>query len=406
MLQAQMIKTNGRYQYKYSNSKTDTINAMIISQDYDKNKMLLLSLSYDRYIRYYQPLSVQYNLGLMLSTILSNLTPDEAATIYCTEPVVIPPPEPPPVKEKTYYVVTRFINPTTRYFIFKNYAPTDSLIPSYEYTFDLSDPTNKKFTIGDIVYDTILSFSYNKGDPELTTPIVTYTGTPGEPGSIVTLVVPKDIKYDTIFPFNSGEPDPYRKYNLSGYTVESFYVQLNAFSQLKKSCDTLNQSIPPNTPYIYVYNDKYYELVLLTPSSMIYVYDYNGPTLSMRDIKSRENMMGIAFRKFGLYKDRTYYLYVPKIYALALLNKNQTSNITYTGSTGRKQSASVYGTGNDTDGDYDFYYGTIEITVTGSFQPISFYTLNYGYIHAYQILVYSDEAASIPWDTNPYKFPF
>jgi hypothetical protein len=55
---------------------------------------------------------------------------------------------------------------------------------------------------------------------------------------------------------------------------------------------------------------------------------------------------------------------------------------------------------------YDFYYGTIAITVTGPFQPISLYTLNYGYIHAYRVLVYSDTCADVPWNTNPYRFPF
>ena len=35
LLQSQMVKTNGRYTYKYSNSKTDTIHATIISKNYN-----------------------------------------------------------------------------------------------------------------------------------------------------------------------------------------------------------------------------------------------------------------------------------------------------------------------------------------------------------------------------------
>ena len=410
MLQAQMIKTNGRYTYKYSNSKTDTINTIIIKGDRDKNKGLLLSLSYEVYLRYYQPLSVQYNLGNMLETIISSLTPEELAKLYCVEPV-IPEPVIPVIKGKIYYVMTKSYSTindilnanttsnqttsTVSYFIFKNYISTDSLIPNYQYKFDLSHSTNTGM---------MLAFSFNKGDIPLLSPIVVCSGTPGQPGCVVTLVIPSDTNYDSIYPFNSNEVNVYKKYNLSGFTVGSFFIQLSAYSQpLTQSCLKLN-SVPVTTPNIYIYNDIYYELVKLTPSSMIYIYDYKGPNLSIRDINSRENMKGITSRKFGFYKGRTYYLYVPKIYALALLNTTQTSNISYSGDSNKKETADVLGT--EADDRYDFYYGTIAITVSGPFQPISLYTLNYGYIHAYRVLVYSEKCADIPWDTNPYRFPF
>ena len=70
ILQAQMIHTNGRYTYKYSNSKTDTIHETIISMDYEKNKGLLLNLSYAKYLRYYNNLYRSYNLGNLLPSII------------------------------------------------------------------------------------------------------------------------------------------------------------------------------------------------------------------------------------------------------------------------------------------------------------------------------------------------
>jgi len=416
MLQAQMVKTNGRYTYKYSNSKTDTIHQIIISGDYDKNRGLLLSLTYEVYLRYYQPLSTQYNLGSMLTTIITSLTPEELAKLYCIEPVITKPtPVIPYAKGKTYYVMTKtystvndIINAnqiknnitnnttsTVSYFIFKNYISTDSFMPNYKYIFDLSDSTNT---------GTMLAFSFNNGESPLTSPIVDCSGTPGQPGCIITLVIPSDTKYDSIYPFNSEEKNVYKKYNLSGFTVGSFVIQLSAYSQpLTKSCLTVTP-LPVTDPNIFIYNDIYYELLKLTPSSMIYVYDYKGPNLSMRDIKSKDNVKGITNKKFGMYKGRTYYIYVPKIYTLAILNTTQTANISYTGDSTKKQTADVLGT--EADDRYDFYYGTIAITVNGPFQPMSLYTLNYGYIHAYRVLVYSENCADVPWDTNPYRFLF
>ena len=390
MLQAQMVHTNGKYTYKYSNSKTDTINATIISQDYEKNKGLLFNLSYAGYLRYYNELYRSYNLDNLLPTILASLSQEEKDRIYCVEPVVIPPPPPPPIEGKTYYVMTRVINASSKYFIFKNYLSNDIFIPNHIYTFDLSDSSNIGST---------LAFSYMKGDAPLSSPIVVVSG------SIVTLTIPIDTSYNYLYPFNSAENDVYKKYNLSGYTVGSFYINQNAYSQpLSQSCST-NDTISYRNPNTFTYESKYYELLKLTASSMIYVYDYFGPVLSIRDIKSKETLKGIPYRKFGFYKDRTYYLYVPKIYALALLNNNQVSNITYEGDAD-KIIPGVNVIGTEADGTYDFYYGTIRITVNGSFQPISIYTLTYGYIHGYQRLVYSDSCASVPWDTNPYRFPF
>jgi hypothetical protein len=416
MLQAQMIKTNGRYKYKYSNSNTDTIHKIIISGDYDKNRLLLLSLTYEVYLRYYQPLSTQYKLGNLLTTIISSLTPEELAKLYCIEPDITKPiPVVPYAKGKTYYVMTKsystindIINAnniknnstdttssTVSYFIFKNYISTDTFMPNYQYRFDLSDSTNT---------GTMLAFSFNKGEIPLSSPIVDCSGTPGQPGCVVSLIIPSDTNYDSIYPFNSEEKNLYKKYNLSGFTVGSFFIELSAYSKpITELCSRVI-SLPITEPNIYIYNDIYYELLKLTPSSMIYVYDYKGPRLSMRDIKSKEIVKGVSDRKFGMYKGRTYYIYVPKIYALAILNTTQTSNISYTGDSNKKQIADVLGT--EADDRYEFYYGTIAITVNGPFQPMSLYTLNYGYIHAYRVLVYSETCADVPWDTNPYRFLF
>ena len=87
----------------------------------------------------------------------------------------------------------------------------------------------------------------------------------------------------------------------------------------------------------------------------------------------------------------TYYLFVPPIYKLAFLNANQTSNFMYEGS--NSTTHNVLGT--DADGTYNFYSNTIKITIKNSFQPISIYTLNYGYLDAKNKIIFSNEAPLI-----------
>ena len=372
MFQAKMIRTNGRYTYKYSNSRTDNIIQIILSQDYEKNKIILFQLSLVGYRNYYSSLAKQYPLKDVLSNILNDLTQEEKNRLYG---IVIPdiPPEPPKIEGKTYYVVSRTVG-TFTYFIFKNYSSGEYIIPTRTYTFDYSDPSNSE-------KNTLLRFSYNRGGQELSNDYMKIN----EEKRIVTITLPLDTSYNEIFPYDENQTLAYWKYYKSGYTVDSFYVT------------TMLQQTTVS-----------YDLEYLTASSMVYLYEFKGPHLTIKDINSKEQMILLANKHFGMSVDvlgnpRTYLLYVPQMYKLAILNSGQNEVISYSGDPDKKISNLVVGT--ESDGLYDFYYGTIEIIVRGTFVPVSIYTLDYGYLHAKQILVYA-ENPDTTFDSNPYRFPY
>ena len=392
MFQAQMIRTNGRYVYKYSNSKTDTINQVIISQHYAANRSLLFDIGIKAYMNYYRPLSVQYNLTNIAESILSELTPEESAFLYCAKPPIVKPPVLPtvPLEGLTYYVISvkakTFPDVEWSYFVFKNYSSEDFIIPSYTFTFDMSDPSNA---------GTQLAFSFYQGGEAID--YIDYS-TP----NLVKITLPKDVTYTDLYPYNANEQNIYLKYNKSGYTVGSFNIKLTSFAQpISTGCSPIFN--PVNTPSVFNYNSITYELLYLTASSLVYVYEYGGTNLTIKDIKSTESLMFLSKRKFGLSRHR-YYIYVPQKYALAVLNSGQESNIQYKGDP-KKATRNIVVIGTEADDVYDFFYGTIEITVTGSFQPISLYTLAFGYLNAKQVLVYAENPNPY-FDSNPYVFPF
>jgi hypothetical protein len=392
MLQAQMIRTNGKYTYKYSNSKTDVFHQIIISQNYDANKSLLFSIGINAYMNYYKPLAVQYKLTNVVETIIQNLTLDEQGTLNCTKPppVVVPVLPPETLPGKTFYV-TSVTSGYLTYFVFKNYYPDDIIFPTYTYTFDMSDPSN----VGNL-----LSFSFIQGGAATT--YIDRTTT-----NMVKLTLPKDINYTNLYPYNENEPNLYLKYNKSGYTVGSFNIKLSTFAvPIQNSCSSTYQ--PINTPNVYRYNNNNYDILYLTASSVLYGYEYNGVNIALKDIKSNESITTFN-KKFGLYtsnsnEPRTYLIYVPQMYTLAILNSGQETNISYEGDP-NKVTRDVLVAGTEADDLYDFYYGTIRVTVTGSFQPVSLYTLDYGYLLAKEILVYAQSPDSY-FDLNPYIFPF
>ena len=390
MLQAQMIRTNGRYAYKYSNSNTDSIHRTIISQDYDANKALIFKLSLNGYMNYYKPLAIQYKLTNVAETIVQDLTLKEKATLSCDVEKPEPAPTIPtiPLEGKTYYVVTRSVGPLT-YFIFKNYGGDDIIFPTYTYTFDMSDPSNT---------GTSLKFSFAQGGAEISSTYMEYN----TEKSLIKLTLPNDINYTQLFPYNDNEPNLFLKYNSSGFTVGSFYIRLSTFAQpIATACNPTFTAIP--LPNIFFYNNKSHQLVYLTASSVLYVYDFNGPNISIADINSRSSTQYIPGRKYGL-SIHQYYMYIPKAYPIAILNSTQETNIQYTGDA-NKAIRGVIVIGTEADDLYDFYYGTITITVTGSFQPISIYTMNYGYLHAKQSLVYA-ENPDPTFETNPFILPY
>jgi hypothetical protein len=191
MLQAQIVKTSGTHRVSYSNSNSDNINAIILSGDYAKNKTLLLCYKYNAYFKLLEPLSIKHpELITMLNSIISILTLEEYNSVFGIVPVVIPVINPPDINiKKVYYVITRPMTETAKYFIFKNYSGEDAFVPTYSYVFNLEHYSNK---------GTELSFGIDKNDNEYK--YLTRFGTPGdENGAYLLLTLPQDISYNKLY---------------------------------------------------------------------------------------------------------------------------------------------------------------------------------------------------------------
>ena len=73
---------------------------------------------------------------------------------------------------------------------------------------------------------------------------------------------------------------------------------------------------------------------------------------------------------------------------MALLNKDISNLITYTGDNSKKSSKQVSNT--TANGNYDFYWGDITVSVLGDFGTLSVYCFNHGYMGGENLLSYSD----------------
>lgn len=402
MLQAQIVKTSGTHRVSYNNSNSDNINAIILSGDYTKNKTLLLCFKYNTYIKLLEPISVKHpELITMLNNIINHLTLAEYNAVYGIIPVVVPVIIPPEIIiKKTYYVITRSMTETAKYFIFKNYSSEDAFVPTYSYKFDLEHISNT---------GTELSFATDKNDNEYK--YLTRYGTPGdENGAYLLLTLPQDISYNKLYLYNKSEHRIYVPINTinSSYTSYDIYrlglyryefwccmlkyigIQLDAVSINRiNSCKNIPlPQIIPTIPRNYSMNINTSTTIRnLTQSSILTSINYDGVHLYIQDIYDKTSVLYYTNFTFAL-NIGTYYLFVPPIYKLAFLNINQTDNFNYVGR--NIVISDVIGT--DADGTYEFYSGTITITITGSFQPISIYTLQYGYLDAKNIMVFSDQA--------------
>ena len=77
---------------------------------------------------------------------------------------------------------------------------------------------------------------------------------------------------------------------------------------------------------------------------------------------------------------------------MALLNKDISNLINYTGDNTKKYSKQVYNT--TADASYDFYWGDITVSVLGDFGTLSVYCYNHGYMGGENLLAYSDSCVS------------
>jgi len=351
MLISQMIR-NGK-SINYSNSQTATIYKTILSLDYDANKNLLLLLRYTLYMKYVnQVISCgKYNsqqIYEMIDYILANLTPEEYKIVYN----IIDEPPPPdasailPIK-KIFYVV---VDINQSIFIIKNYTG-DFMIPNNAYEFNLEHPSN-------------LNTKFCLSQEKTAIPVggLVYNGIPGTPGANLIFTVPDLITYDlyifnplSFAPFSWGYVNPFLAVLQAKKKYASFsFVPLSLQQQCSLSI-YYNQSLKfciQNTIIPFITSSNYNYLL------------YYG----------------------------TYYLQVPKIYTLALLNKGQEIGISYVGKIITSTTSEVFGTTND--GIYNFYYDTIVISVYESFTPISFYSLFYGYLSGQDSIIFDSSAAS------------
>ena len=390
MLQAKMVQTTGKKRISYNNSNTDNINSIIIAGDYAKNKTLLLCFKYVVYMRYFEPLAIKYpTLMIMLNYILDNLSVDEYNSIYGIIEPIITEVVPDIIIKKTYYVVTRQMTETVKYFIFKNHSNEDTFIPTYSYVFNVEHQSNDGMS---------LSFSPKMDLNEYK--YVTRVGTPGTYGATVMLTLPQDISYNKLFVYNSVDPIDTYRYRYGGYTLNYLNILLESVAdkQPTVACSRVPYSvIAPVKPRIYTTNIvNEIKTVPLQQSSVLTGITFNGVHLYIYEINDRSAALFYTDQLYGL-NIGTYYLYVPRIYQVAFLNKNQETNFKYSGIESRKYSEYVLGT--EADAYYDFYYGTVKIEITGSFQPISLYTRKYGYLDGKSRFVYDDTSIITRVDT-------
>jgi hypothetical protein len=409
ILQSKILTTNGKQKIPYSNSKTNTINATILSGDFEKNKNLLLCLKYKLYIRYLTPLlDKNKNLNNVLNNIINSLTEDQKDNIY--EKYKIPAPVIQPEVEytlgKTYYMVTRTITNISgdkiSYFIYKNYTEYDRFIPTYYYIFNFSDPTNLNmidFSNNSTTATKSFSFSVNKDSKEFADPTYVIRDIVN---NTITLKIPFNFEHSRLFIYNKNAKYLNERYSFN--TLDFISIDLNAVRQNKpiSSCNNSNEnSILNNIPfkpsnYIVPYENKN-AVVCLNQSSILTGIPYKGLHLHIYNIDDRTNVLFYSNQIYGLYNG-TYYLYIPQMYEIAFLNKTQETNFVISGIEGRYNTRQLYIDGIQdleySNGNYNFYYGYIKITINGSFQPISMYTSRYGYLGGFKRFVYRDVCES------------
>lgn len=351
MLISQMIR-NGK-SINYANSETASMYKIILSLDYDANKKLLLLLKYILYMKYVnQVISCgKYNsqqIYEMIDFILANLTPEEYKIVYNIIDTTTNPDAPiiRPIT-KIFYVV---VDINQAIFIIKNYTG-EFMIPNNAYEFNLEHPSN-------------LNTKFCLSQEKTAIPVggFVYNGTPGTPGANVIFTVPDFITYD-LYIFNPLSFAPFSW----GY-VQPFLPVLQATKKYS-SFSFVPLSLQQFSSLSIYYNQTLKFCIQNTIIPFITSSNYN----------------------YLLYYG-TYYLQVPKLYTLALLNKGQEIGISYVGKIITSTTSEVLGTTND--GTYNFYYDTIVISVYEPFTPISFYSLFYGYLSGQDSIMFNSSAAS------------
>ena len=341
----------------YANSLTAHIYNTILSGDYDANKKILLLLKHKLYTTYMNHLVTygRYNSNeiiLNFENILANLTTDEYNIIFQINTTVdISTNEIQQEITKTFYVVLDY---DKQFFLIQNYNG-DFFRANSSYEFNLEHPSNlnTKFS---------LSYTQNKS------PVngLVYNGIPGTPGANLIFNVKPTSSYTSVYIFNSLSNDPYKW----------------GYGQPILPLIEQNKVIHLNTSYI---------PISLQSQTNLSVYYNNGLNFYIQTTDIPFFTTSSLNYNYMLYYG-TYYLKVPEIYSLALLNKGQETNIFYNGDRTKSSISNIYETTND--GSYKFFYDTLIISVYESFTPISLYSKLYGYLGASNIIRFDSNAAS------------
>ena len=126
------------------------------------------------------------------------------------------------------------------------------------------------------------------------------------------------------------------------------------------------------------------EILCLTPSSSMKVVNSGG----YKYLLNGETIYN-ANRRYGLNVGMYTITDVPSNHPLAILNADQTNNITYSGSSS-VLSKSVNGV------EYNFYHGDVTINVIADFDKVSLYCYYHGYMGGENLLVFSNTCVSLP----------
>ena len=381
MLQAQMIKLNGRKGIPIVNSRTETIYRDIYEMDFNKNKRILLLFRYSLYMRYFNGIAncsigkdYVKKLNTMLQDIIASLTEEEYNIVFN---IVIPPP-PPTIEDDnittdyTFYVITYTTPANVKQFIIKNMKPNFIIDTGKIYTFDLSDPTNigSRFCLS------------NEMNGKMTSGL-TYINTPGTTNSKLIYAVPKIISNMQVYVFNDLDRGPKNNlldsaYTIWGYTIP--YIITNLVLYL--SYNDLDRYLTK-----YINQNSYLSVFESFRGQQYYI---NNHVIDNSIIPFKENYYQYAIT-YG-----TYYLTVPKLYETTLLNHGLENCISFIGSTENKSTDYLkyisLAENSPQDGSYNFYYDIIELSVYRPFtNRLSFYSKKFGFLYGMDMLRFTNK---------------
>lgn len=355
-LMSQMLRSNTTI--SYDNTRTASYYITMLSLDPYKNKDLLLILKYTLYMRHFNKLVScgKYNsneMYSMIETILANLTQEEYDIVYNIQKVVEVITEEVVLNiKKTFYVV---VDSNKTFFMLKNYNG-EYFTPKEIYEFNLEDPSNLGST-----------FCLSSQPDNIPVGGLTYNGTPGTPGAKLIFDVPTNVRY-LLYIFNST----LNSYSW-GYGIPLIPIVVNA-----------------------VYLSISYTTLQVSPNATLSIYQKNGPKYYITNSNTNFTFLSNINYNYSFYYG-TYYLQVPKLYSVALLNNLCKTKIQYTGNIQKSVTSVVKST--TSDGTYNFYYDTVEITVYEPFTPISLYSYYYGYLGAVNTIIFG-EGPSKPYNRS------